>query len=170
MILIAVTSFSYSFYNCLKLEKKFDLAFFLPKDSYMNRYRKARFEAFPTAGFEAGIFMGNVNYTSEMHNIQKMVQDLENSTDITTSVNSWVDPFRNYVFKLFKKGSLNIFFTVLEYNVWDFRYILRDVDTQRIQYFSYEIFIQSAWSQVSGQFYVRQGVGMRNSRSQHNCK
>lgn len=104
MILLAVTSFSYSFYNCLKLEKKFDINFFLPKDSYMNRYLNARFEVFPTAGYEAGIFMGNVNYSEEIPNIRKMVYNLESSTDITSSVNSWVDPFRNYAYKLFKKG------------------------------------------------------------------
>lgn len=88
----------------LKLEEKFDPMWFVPKSTYLHRYITERSAYYPSMGFEAGIFMGQLNYNEEFNNIQYLVSKFENSTDILQVTNSWVEPFYNYVKKNFNKG------------------------------------------------------------------
>lgn len=54
-------------------------------------------------GFEAGLYMGSLNYSQEILQIKKM-SDLLKQADIGTEVTSWVDPFGDYVYRYFQKG------------------------------------------------------------------
>ncbi|XP_044257240.1 protein patched homolog 1-like isoform X1 [Tribolium madens] len=97
VILITVICLGFSLESIRRLEQKFDPTWFIPKSTYFADYLTARKTYFPTSGFEAGIYMGAVNYSTELFNIKKMVDELSNNSDIALGVISWVDPFRNFV-------------------------------------------------------------------------
>lgn len=61
---------------------------------------------------DAALYMGQVNYTHELTNIKRMVDELQNLSNITSNVVSWVDPFRNFVFDNFNHGS-NYYYLLL---------------------------------------------------------
>lgn len=75
-------------------------------------------------GFEAGLYMGSLNYSQELQEIKKVADSLENADDIGTDITSWVDPFRNYVYKNFKIGNKLTAFNWGHYCSMDyFRYL-----------------------------------------------
>lgn len=87
----------FSLESIRKLEQRFDPTWFIPQSTYFSEYIKARKTYFPTSGFEAGIFMGSVNYSYELKNIKQTVDNLVNESEIALGVISWVEPFRNFV-------------------------------------------------------------------------
>lgn len=91
--------------SAIKLEQRFSPTWMIPKDTFLSTFIDKSLEYFPYAGFEGGIYLGSLNYSQEMRNIHKIVENLENSSDILTSVQSWVDPFQRYVKRNFKKGN-----------------------------------------------------------------
>lgn len=77
---------------------------FIPERTHLAKYLEQRKKYYPTMGFEAGLYMGSLNYSQEILEIKKVSDRLILSDDVGTGVNSWVDPFRDYVYKNFKKG------------------------------------------------------------------
>ncbi|KAJ3640245.1 hypothetical protein Zmor_003554 [Zophobas morio] len=97
VIVVAVVCLGFSIESARKLEQRFDPTWFLPQSSYLLEYIQARKTYFPTSGFEAGIYMGAVNYSSELGNIKNMVDNLFNEDQIALGIVSWVEPFRQFV-------------------------------------------------------------------------
>lgn len=88
----------------LALEQKFDPLWFIPEDSYFLKYIQERTKYYPTMGFEAGLYMGELDYNLELERIHDAVELLRNNTDIVNDISSWVQPFHDFVYEHFKKG------------------------------------------------------------------
>lgn len=99
----------FSIESIRKLEQRFDPTWFIPQNTHLADYLKVRKIYYPTNGFEAGIYMGSINYTYEIMNIKNMVDHLNYENESVLDVISWVDPFRDYVKINFISGKLNIF-------------------------------------------------------------
>lgn len=95
MTTIAVTSFSFT--GLLRLEQKFDPNWFIPQRTYLSQFTAVKQELFPDQGYEASILMGRLNYTHELNHIAKMVETIENRTDLVHEISSWVRPFHDFV-------------------------------------------------------------------------
>lgn len=90
--------------SIFKLEQRFDPRWFVPTDSYLNKYLADRDMYYPNLGFETGIYIGRINYTQEINKIKDISDKLHNSTDIVNDIISWVDPFYDYVEMTYNKG------------------------------------------------------------------
>lgn len=89
----------------MRLEQKFDPMWFVPENTYFYKFIEQRKLYFPNMGFEAGMYMGKLNYTQEYPNIKSVASKLDNLTDILQVTSSWVQPFQRYVKKTFSKGN-----------------------------------------------------------------
>lgn len=104
VILITVICVGFSIESTLKLEQRFDPMWFVPERTHLFKYLEQRRTYYPTMGFEAGLYMGSLNYSQEIGQIKKVSDLLIQADDVGTEVTSWVDPFRDYVYKNFRKG------------------------------------------------------------------
>ncbi|KAK9892442.1 hypothetical protein WA026_019895 [Henosepilachna vigintioctopunctata] len=101
IILITIGLAAISISNSLKLEQRFDPHWFVPKTDQLHTFFEKRSELYPNFGFEGGIYMGAINYTHEIPKIRDIVMNLKNNSDIIIEVVDWVNPFRNFVKKIF---------------------------------------------------------------------
>lgn len=104
MILITIICAGFSIESTLKLEQRFDPKWFLPEDSHLAEFLNIKSIYYPEKGFDAGFYMGALNYSHELNNIQRAAAQLESMSDITTNVESWVEPFREFVLFNFRHG------------------------------------------------------------------
>lgn len=95
MTSVAVTA--YSFTGLLRLEQRFDPNWFIPERTYLSKFTTVKKDLFPDQGYEAAILMGRLNYTSELNHIARMVETIENRTDLVHEISSWVNPFHDFV-------------------------------------------------------------------------
>ncbi|KAH1013969.1 hypothetical protein HUJ04_002883 [Dendroctonus ponderosae] len=102
VILTTIVFAGVSIESALKLEQRFDPKWFLPEGTHLAEYIKARDTHFPHVGWDAAFYMGALNYSHELKKIKAAVDQLENMTDITSNIMSWVDPFRTFVLNNFK--------------------------------------------------------------------
>ncbi|XP_050309697.1 protein patched homolog 1-like [Anthonomus grandis grandis] len=102
VILFTLACAGFSIESTLRLEQRFDPRWFLPEGTHLADFLRAREAHFPHVGFDAGMYMGSLNYSQELTKIKDAVDKLENMTDITSNVMSWVDPFRTFVLVNFK--------------------------------------------------------------------
>ncbi|KAK5643298.1 hypothetical protein RI129_007143 [Pyrocoelia pectoralis] len=118
VILITVVCLGFSIDSTIKLEQRFDPQWFIPQSSHLHTYLTKRTEHYPTAGYEAGVYLGSLNYTNEIQNIRNIVQSLENSPEIIENIHSWLDPFREYVQLNFKKDMFKETLSTNEFNLF----------------------------------------------------
>lgn len=111
VILLTIVFAGFSIQATLKLEQRFDPIWFVPPDTYFFKYMNERTTYYPTMGFEAGLYMGALNYSQELRNIQRTTDMLLENDHIITDFNSWVNPFRDFVYKHFRKGASNFSLT-----------------------------------------------------------
>lgn len=104
MILITLVCLGFGIGGALKLEQRFKTEWFLPKGSHLAEFLRIKNVYYPEKGFDAGFYMGALNYSHELSNIGKAAGQLENMSDVTANVVSWVDPFRDFVLYNFKHG------------------------------------------------------------------
>ncbi|XP_028144181.2 protein patched homolog 1 isoform X1 [Diabrotica virgifera virgifera] len=97
VIVISIICAGFSIESCIKLEKKFNPEWFIPEGTHLGNFFSARNTYFPSVGFDAGLYMGSVNYTHELTNIKRAVDKLNEISNVTENVVSWVDPFRDFV-------------------------------------------------------------------------
>lgn len=62
-------------------------------------------------GFEAVVFIGNLNYSTEFKKIIKLEETLQHQ-NVISNIDSWIIPFCQYVKINFNTGIFNI------YNKW----------------------------------------------------
>nr|XP_022901687.1 protein patched homolog 1-like [Onthophagus taurus] len=108
--LITIILLGFSIESTFKLEQRFDPMWFIPTESYFNKYIRQRKSYYPHIGVEAAMYVGGVNYTHEMKNLLRMNDVLINSTDMLYGVRSWVPAYTNYVFE---KTNVNLYHDVL---------------------------------------------------------
>lgn len=104
MIILTIVFFGIGLNGTLQLKEKFDPMWFIPENTYLSQYVQQRTHYYPGRGFEAGIYTGQLNYTSEYNNFNNLLEDLENATDILQVTSSWIKPFNNYMTSHFNKG------------------------------------------------------------------
>ncbi|KAF7285020.1 hypothetical protein GWI33_012334 [Rhynchophorus ferrugineus] len=102
VILITVVCLGFSTESALKLEQRFDPKWFLPKGTHLADFLAVRDQYFPHNGFDSGLYMGSLEYSQELMKIRRVVDQLENMTNIVSHVVSWVEPFRTFVLVNFK--------------------------------------------------------------------
>lgn len=105
MSTVAVTA--YSFTGLLQLEQKFDPNWFIPERTYLSKFTAVKKDLFPDQGYEAMILMGNLNYTYELNHINDMVRAIENRTDLVHEIQSWVEPFYEFVYTYYETDIFN---------------------------------------------------------------
>nr|CAI5819257.1 unnamed protein product [Callosobruchus analis] len=97
VISISIICAGFATQSALQLEQKFDPKWFLPPGTHLAEYLQAKYRYYPESGFNAGFYMGALNYAEEIPKIRYAVDRLKNMTDVTAEVVSWVDPFRDFV-------------------------------------------------------------------------
>lgn len=95
MSTVCMTAFSLR--GLLNLEQRFDPNWFIPSDTYLNRFTVEKRRLYPDQGYEAMIMMGRLNYTSELDKIRLMIQSVENRTDLVHEISNWLMPFHDFV-------------------------------------------------------------------------
>lgn len=84
--------------SLMKLRQKFDPNWFIPEETYYNQFIVKNREHYPNNGYEAMLLFGNYNYTAELKELLTITHKLENRTDILHSVDSWLEPFQDFVY------------------------------------------------------------------------
>ncbi|KAF5289919.1 hypothetical protein FQA39_LY14928 [Lamprigera yunnana] len=118
VILITLVCLGFSIESTIKLEQRFDPEWFIPQSSHLYSYLRKRNEHYPLEGFEAGIYLGSLNYSNEIRNIRNMITALEASTETVENIQSWVDPFQDYVKSNFRKDMFSESLSTNEFNLF----------------------------------------------------
>lgn len=103
MISISIICAAFAIESVLKLEQHFNPEWFLPSESHIAQQIKMKDIYYPNNGYDAGLYMGAVNYSQELTKINEAVIKL-NSLNCTEDVVSWVAPFREFVLNNFNHG------------------------------------------------------------------
>ncbi|CRK87719.1 CLUMA_CG001509, isoform A [Clunio marinus] len=102
VIVAAICLSAFSIDRVLQMKQKFDPIWFIPSSSYFFQYDMAHRHFYPNRGFSAGVYMGQLNYTSELPKIIAMSNEIENQTQILDQFSSWTETFREYVEEFYK--------------------------------------------------------------------
>lgn len=108
MILGVIAYTGFAIDGVLKLEQKFDPYWFIPESTYLSKYIEKSKEFYPDVGYEAGVYMGKLNYTAEMPKLIELSDSLKNRSDLIHGYSSWVEPFTEFVYRNFNIGNLKI--------------------------------------------------------------
>ncbi|GAB0092699.1 NPC intracellular cholesterol transporter 1 homolog 1b-like [Sergentomyia squamirostris] len=101
MTVIGLTGLSAE--SLMRLEQKFDPMWFVPSETHLGKFIPQRNKLFPTMGYEGGVFVGKVNYSAEYSTLAAMSEIVKNQSDILFQVNSWVEPFHDFVSTYYEK-------------------------------------------------------------------
>lgn len=102
IIVFAVALSAFSIERVFHIKQKFDPIWFIPSTSYYFQYVMLHREFYPNRGFEASVYMGRLNYTTEMPKIIAMAERIKNQTHILTHISSWTEPFHEFVEEFYK--------------------------------------------------------------------
>lgn len=70
----------------------------------MYKYIETRNAYYPDMGFEGTIFLGDLNYSSEMPKIFVLLDRIENRTNFVHDINAWPMAFRDFVLTYYEQG------------------------------------------------------------------
>lgn len=102
IIVFAIVLSAFSIERVFQIKQKFDPIWFIPSTTYYFQYSMTHREFYPDRGFEASVYMGQINYTSEMTRIIAMAERIKNQTHILTHISSWTEPFQEFVEEFYK--------------------------------------------------------------------
>lgn len=108
IILTVIVMTALNIQNLLNLRQKFDPHWFIPEDTYYNKFVTTTREQYPNNGYEAMLLFGSYNYTDELKDLLDLTHELENRTEILHSVNSWVVGFQDFVHTYYDKGKIPV--------------------------------------------------------------
>ncbi|KXJ79597.1 hypothetical protein RP20_CCG000345 [Aedes albopictus] len=97
IILAVICMTGLNIQSLMKLRQKFDPNWFIPEETYFSKFIVKNREQYPNNGYEAMLLFGNYNYTAELQELLRITHELENRTDILHSVDSWLEPFQDFV-------------------------------------------------------------------------
>lgn len=107
IIIVAITLTIFSTVKVFQIKQKFDPIWFIPSSSYYFQYVMAHRDFYPNRGFEAGVYMGSMNYSAELPRINGMVEEIKRQTNILSNVQAWTDPFAEFIEQEVSGGSFN---------------------------------------------------------------
>lgn len=87
----------------LKLQQKYDMARFLPGNTYFTDYIMEFRNYYPDRGTEASVFLGQLNYTQDMKRIMELSERIENQTQLLHYVQSWTKPLKDFIWMYYDK-------------------------------------------------------------------
>ena len=98
-----------SLWGNVKLEQRFDPAWFLPQDTYLAQFVTAYKKYFPSKGDRVTIYCSGIDPINEFEKLNKLAADIRNQTDIVDSatVDSWTFKFTEYYNKYFVPNGEN---------------------------------------------------------------
>lgn len=128
----------FSIDSALKLEQRFDPTWFVPSTTHLSKYLDIRKQYYPTQGFEAGLYVGNVNYTHEITKLRDMAEKLQNDTFMANNVIAWVDPFKHYVKSNFHKDIYAEAISENEFNLYISKFLFSPKGASYQGYFHFE--------------------------------
>lgn len=122
MSTVCMTGFSLR--GLMNLEQKFDPAWFIPTDTYLNKFIMEKRTLYPDQGYEAMILMGRLNYTEELSKIRDVIVEVENRTDLVHEITNWLMPFRDFVLLYHDQDILDGNVTDLEFRTYMTQFLL----------------------------------------------
>ena len=102
IIILAIGLSAFSTARVFQIKQKFDPIWFIPSSTYFFKFMMMHRDFYPTRGTEAAVYMGPMNYTSELPKILWVADQIKNQTDILTHVQAWTEPFSEFVEESFK--------------------------------------------------------------------
>ncbi|XP_014213139.1 protein patched homolog 2-like [Copidosoma floridanum] len=100
-----------------RLEQWFDPMWFLPKDSYLSEYLAVRESEFPKVGFEANVFVSDVDFVRQFPKILNLSRTMQ-AAPFAESVKNWADDFVEFVEANFHKDAENGTLAESEFSVY----------------------------------------------------
>lgn len=122
MSTVGMTAFSLK--GLMNLEQKFDPAWFIPSDTYLNKFIMEKRALYPDQGYEAMILMGRLNYTNELNKIRDVIVEVENRTDLVHEMTNWLMPFHDFVLLYHDKDIFEGNVTDLEFRTFMTQFLL----------------------------------------------
>lgn len=107
VILFTLIVAGFSVESLLRLEQRFDPAWFISENTYFRKYLNERSIYYPEMGNEGSVYVGAINYTEELPKVFALIENLESETDVVQNIETWTKPFRNYVLLHFEKDVAN---------------------------------------------------------------
>ena len=86
------------------LRQKFDPNWFLAENTHLYKYNMERADYFPDIGQNAGIYIGRLNYSTELPNIHRLVKQFTQEKEILKEFEEWYSSLRYYMNKTLHKG------------------------------------------------------------------
>lgn len=106
---IAITAFSIE--RVTHIKQQFDPMWFIPSRTYFSKYVMEHRRFYPNRGYEAGVYMGRLNYSLELRKIIKVAEEVQSRQDVLSNVQAWPIEFHDFMSSLhdidIKKTSLN---------------------------------------------------------------
>lgn len=97
VILAAIALSAFSAEKVFHIKQKFDPVWFIPSSTQYFQYLMTNRHYYPDRGFEAAVYLGPMNYTSELPKIIWAAEMIKNQTSILSNVQAWTEPFQEYV-------------------------------------------------------------------------
>lgn len=118
ILIVTVAITTVAGFGASQLKQWFDPNWFLPKGSYLSDYIIVHNQQFPSRGYPAGVFIGEIDYIAEYSKIITLTEKFNNMSTIYR-VETWPQDFAKFVDKYYAKGKKLIyktFFKILTKN------------------------------------------------------
>lgn len=102
VILSVIGIAAFSIHRLLQIKQKFDPLCFIPSRTYYHEYVMEHREYYPNRGYEAGVYMSNLNYTADLSKIIIMAKEIENQSEILSNVQAWPIKFQDFMLSLYE--------------------------------------------------------------------
>lgn len=99
----------------MNIKQKFDPMWFIPSRTYFYQYVEQHRTFYPDRGYEAGVYMGSMNYSIELPKIIRLAEEVESRKDILSNVQSWPVNFFEFMLDL---HDINIKENILNDTQW----------------------------------------------------
>lgn len=95
----------------MHIKQKFDPMWFIPSRTYFSKYIMEHRKFYPNKGYEAGVYMGHLNYSLELPKIIQVAEEVLKRQDVLSNVQAWPTEFHDFMLGLhdidIKTRSLN---------------------------------------------------------------
>lgn len=109
VILISLVTLSISIVGILQLQQWFDPTWLISKESYLYKFIMVYHQAFPNAGYEGFVLMGDdIDYSSDFPKIISLTERLQNTSYIK-NIESWPIYFTEFVSTYHDTGYLLLY-------------------------------------------------------------